>query len=205
MHLPGSSLGTSLPQPVKQRWPQDSIRRAVCAMLPEGACEGVKFPFIEDLVNTEPFTEFPKFVELRSGDADAPLGPTVLGHIGRGQRAAVEGVQRGAFFHGEAVPQLIPLGPKADAHFDTAVRDIPERGLPFDRVPLFDYDLMFAVSSSVRLHGSLEVQRSFASGAMEALSARLQPLSGHLRRLQRGHVASISRRVHIALIAALWS
>ena len=78
-------------------------------------------PVLDDIVNCPPFTTFPEFLERQQLDADGHLGPTIMTSSTRGQRHLAEGNQRGSSFARDAVPQVIPLGLTADAHFAAAL------------------------------------------------------------------------------------
>lgn len=63
-----------------------------------------------------------------------------------------------------------------------------------------EIDLQSAASWTVS-HGDLADARSSCYKAVVALADRLQPLSQHLRRQQRGAVAKVAAKIHIAFLA----
>ena len=105
---------------VHQRWPQWGLDATVRGLFPKEWTQGVRMPVLDDIVNCAPFTTFPEFLERQQLDADGPLGPTIMTSYTRGRRHLAEGNQKGSFFATSAVPQVIPLGLTADAHFAAA-------------------------------------------------------------------------------------
>ena len=106
-------------------------------------------PVLDDLVNCAPFSTFPDFLEDREMDADGPLGPTIMTSYTRGQRRLAEGDQKGFFFAAGAMPQVIPLGLTADAHF-AAVAEYARQGrFPMNDGLAVEIDLQCAAAWTV--------------------------------------------------------
>ena len=105
---------------VHQRWPQWGLDAAIRGLFPDEWTRGARMPALDDYVNSAPSNTFPDLLEGQDLDADGPLGPTIMTSYTRGQRRLAEGDQRGSFFATDTVPQVIPLGLTADAHFAAA-------------------------------------------------------------------------------------
>ena len=189
------------PGEVQQRWPQWALDAAIRGLLPKEWTQGVPMPVLGDIVNCPPFTTFPEFLVRQQLDADGHLGPTIMSSYTRGQRHLAEGNQRGFFFAKDAVPLVIPLGLTADAHFAAASRYAQQGGFPMNDGLAVEIDLQSAASWTVSQMGGLSDARTSCYKAVVALADRLQPLSQHLRRQQRGAVAKVAARIHIAFLA----
>ena len=111
----------------------------------------------------------------------------------RGKRRLAEGDQKGSFFAADAVPQVIPLGLTADAHFAAASES--HFGLAAE------IDLQCAATWTVARMTDLADARTSCYKAVVALAHRLQPLSKHLRKQQKDVVAKVAAKMHVAFLA----
>ena len=78
-----------------------------------------------------------------------PLGPTIMTSYTRGQRRLAEGDQRGSFFAADTVPQVIPLGLTADAHFAAAAEYARQGRFPMNDGLAVEIDLQCAAAWTV--------------------------------------------------------
>ena len=186
---------------VHQRWPQWGLDAAIRGLFPTEWTQGIPMPVLDAIVNSPPFTTFPEFLERQQLDADGHPGPTIMTNYTRGQRHLAEGNQRGSFFALDAVPQVVPFGLSADEHFAAASRYAQQGGFPMADGLAVEIDLQSAASWTVSRMGDLADARSTCYKAVVALADRLQPLSQHLRRQQRGSVAKVAANIHVAFLA----
>ena len=186
---------------VHQRWPQWGLDAAIRSLFPKEWTQGMPMPVLDDLVNSAPFTTFPEFLEDQDLEADAPLGPTIMTSYTRGQRHLAEGNQRGSFFAADAVPQIIPLGLTADAHFAASAAYADQGSFPMDEGLAVEIDLQCAASWTVSRMDDIADARTSCYKAVVALAERLQPLSQHLRRQQKGAIAKVAGGMHVAFLA----
>ena len=118
-----------------------------------------------------------------------------------GQRRLAEGDQRGPFFAADAVAQVVPLGLSADKHFSAVSAYAQQGRFPMNGGLAVESDLRCAADWTVANMANLAAARAECYRAVNALSERLQPLSAHLRKFQRGSVAQVAGNMHIAFRA----
>ena len=186
---------------VHQRWPQWGLDAAIRSLFPKEWTQGVRMPVLDDIVNCAPFTTFPEFLERQQLDADGSLGPAIMTSYARGQRHLAEGNQKGCFFATDAVPQVIPLGLSADAHFAAASKYAHQGRFPINGGLAVEVDLRSAAAWTVAQMADLADARTSCYRAVVALAERLQPLSQHVRQQQRGAVAKVAAKMHVAFLA----
>ena len=131
----------------------------------------------------------------------ALLGPTIMTSYLRGQRRLAEGDQRRSFFAADAVAQVVPLGLCADERFNAVSAYAQQGKFPMNEGRAVESDLRCAADWTVANMANLAAARTACYRAVNALSARLQPLSAHLRKFQRGSVAQVAGNMHIAFLA----
>ena len=90
----------------------------------------------------------------------------------RGQRRLAEGDQRGSFFAADTVPQVIPLGLTADAHFAAAAKYARQAKSSMNDGLA---DLQCAAAWTVARMADLADARTTCYKAVVALAERLQP------------------------------
>ena len=59
------------------RWPQETLNAAIKRLFPTHWLQGVQMPFIEDVVNSEPFTTYAGYLEQRGIFGSSPQGLTM--------------------------------------------------------------------------------------------------------------------------------
>jgi len=195
-----ASVG-SVPQCVSLRFTQWAVDRAVRKLFPPEYLAGFQMPCLEDLINTEPFTTFPEFLDNLDLDADRALGPCHFKDTRKGTRAAAANDQRTHFFTKGHYSQLVPLGLEPDDHFLEAMKLADTEQFPMDSEPITPADLKCAVLQSVVNLKSLPDARYKWYCAVKELAARSQPLSVHLRQFQVGPAAKVASKINIGLIA----
>ena len=158
-------------------------------------------PNLEDLVNAAPFICHAEYLQGIEQEPDGPLGPTIMTSYTRGQRRLAEGDQRGSFFAADAVGQVVPLGLTADAHFCAASKYAQQGRFPMNEGFAVESDLRCAADWAVARMANLVDARTACYKAANALSERLQPLTVHFRKFQRGSVAQVAGNVHVAFLA----
>ena len=186
---------------VQQRWPQYGLDRAIRSLFPQEWTEGIAMPNLEDLVNTAPFTCYAEYLQGIEQEPDGPLGPTLITSYTRGQRRLAEGDQRGSFFAADAVGQVVPLGLNADEHFCAASKYAQQGRFPMNEGLAVESDLRCAADWTVARMANLADARTTCYKAVKALSERLQPLTAHLRKFQKGSVALVAGNMHVAFLA----
>ena len=154
-------------------------------------------------MNGAPFTTFPEYFQRNGQELDGFLGPTTMTTCSRGQRRLAEGDQRGSFFAADAVAQVVPLGLSADGHFSAVSAYAQQGKFPMNEGLAVESDLRCAADWTVANMANLAAARTACYRAVNALSERLQPLSAHLRKFQRGAVAQVAGNMHTFLAVAV--
>ena len=185
---------------MRQHWPQHGLDKAIRSLFPPEWTRGIATPNL-DLVNGAPFTCFPEYFQKNEQELDGPLGPSIMTSYTRGQRRLAEGDQRGSFFAADAVGQVVPLGLCTDDHFCAASAYAKEGRFPMNEGLTVESDLRCAADWTVARMANLAAARATCYKAVNALSERLQPLSAHFRKFQRGSVAQVAGNMHIAFLA----
>ncbi|CAE7417046.1 unnamed protein product [Symbiodinium sp. CCMP2592] len=167
---------------------RESVITAFRSLFPSSAFRGFVFPFIEDLVNSPPFTLF-------SAGTRASLG----WRVGLMQRTA-EGQQAGALSGSTALPPLLPFGLSPDEHFRQALArgDDP---LPTEHPPVLDQDLHFAGAMTVGSLGRLRELRRECVGPLRELKRRWSHVGDHLRKLQTPAVRKVTAQRDLGLLS----
>jgi len=191
----------SIPQSVNVRFTQWAVDRAVRKLFPPHYLADFKFPCLEDLVNAEPFTTFPEFLDSMDLDADRALGPCHFKDVRKGTRAAAANDQRSHFFSKGHYSQLIPLGLDPEEHFAEAVQLAQREQFPMDCEPIVPADLKCAVKATVSNIKDLPNARYKWYLAVKELAARAQPLAAHLRTFQTGPAAKVAAKINIGMLA----
>jgi hypothetical protein len=161
---------------------------------------GVQFPCIEDLVNKEPFTTFLEYLGDSEMDPGTSTGPECMGQVRKGYRWAAAGEQRGNFFSGEPVNQLVPLNLGPTEHFEYACTLGEAEPFPMDQGVVIQRDLRFAVHQMAKHRLDLKAKREEWFHAFKELSSRLEEVSKHIRKFTTGTIATLTCKLHFALI-----
>ena len=192
----------SLPPEVPVTWAQSTLDAQIRQLFPyEWLCD-FRMPYLDDLVNSAPFSTFAEWLNTQGYDASYLPG-AVAGCGTPGQQACTLGRQGGAMTSKRAAQPLFEPGLSADAHFAAALR-YGQRGLlPTEEKAVAPLDLRLAVKMTVANAGRLKDCRRSSAGAIRELSRRCQGLTAALRARQPETVRAVAGRVHVGLIAVL--
>ena len=193
--------GSLYDMPQHLRFPQHAIHKAVFSLFPAEWVQNLKFPCVEDLVNSAPFTSFQEYLERCGLDGQTDTGPMWASELPKGPKWAATGDQKGAFFSKEAVEQLVPLGLDFEQHFMEAQECWKGKPFPMDSPPVIDWDLRFAANEMASNLGKLREKRCCWYGAVKELSKRMEPLSEQLKKSQSGPAKRVAFGVHVAFMA----
>ncbi len=199
MFLPGK---VRIPCEVQQRWPKAAFAEAMRALMPVAA-RSFAIPFVEDLINGNPFTCFAAWLESVGVDSTAEQPPTRAGDQTRSLIRLSEGRKDGPFTSKMAAQQSVSFGLTKERHLKEAVDAADRSGLPLDRYEFLERDLRFAAVRTVVCRESIRKHREAAVRASEALVERLGPLSSQLRGLQPPTVRAVAGAMDLGLLAAL--
>ncbi len=119
----------SIPQRVRQPWPQLSFARAVQSLLPICAREE-HVPFVEDIINCPPFTTYAEWLEAHGNDSGLEQPPTWAGPRSRDLLRSSEGRQDGPFTSKLAGHQCVGFALERSAHFKEARATADSFGVP---------------------------------------------------------------------------
>ena len=142
------------------RWPQWSLVQAIKGLFPEEWTKEWEPPMLEDLVNAEPFTIYPEYLEEMGLDADREQPPTCVSSISKGWRAAAEQCQKGNFFSKGAVHQVVSLGLEDTDHFQSALDAAANKPFPLNTGHIRQDDLSCAARYMVRNRKDLPAART---------------------------------------------
>ena len=113
---------------------------------PEEWLAGVAIPFLQDILNSPPFTEFVAWAELK--EVCLPLGST-QGNVARGRVEATLGRQAGVLNSKHALPAVIGYRHGEREHFAQCIKFSKAVWLPFDEDTRAPTDLRFAAFATV--------------------------------------------------------
>ena len=184
-----------------QIYPQEHIATALQSMLPT-EWSGLKVPFLEDLLNQEPFTMFEEY-HREQGTAASVYPPQ---HFDSAQRAAVDaalGIQWGALGSKRSVGPLIQKQGGARRHLREAL-DIARHFHDPSNAPIpAEEDLRYAAIVTVNKGEWLRKFRCDSAKRLRAVAQPCSSLNRHFLGMQHPAVASISGSVNIVFIAIL--
>ncbi len=196
-------LGTQgIPARPRVSWPQESLAAAVRALLPRRVAD-LRVPFIEDIVNSPPFTLFEEWLESDYGEAELEQPPMWCGRGGRSMLRLTEGRQDGAFGSKMAAPPVVEFGLQKERHLARACEYVQTFGFPLDSMELIDSDLRFAAEWTVAHRGDLRAHRKSVVRAVKHLAERLAPLTSQLRAAQPPTVRAVAGTMDLGLLAVL--
>ena len=164
--------------------------------------EGFKFPFIEDLVNTDVFLDYFGWRHASGLEWDRPLGPLESSRSSRMRQRMSEGRQSGAMSHKAALPPVLSYGLTMDKHFGMA-QELLDRLTPTEECPLLDEDLRFAASCLAHTKTLLKAFRIKAIGILRELKCRWQGVTLHLRGFQTGPIQKVTAMRDVGLVGLL--
>ncbi|CAE7251852.1 unnamed protein product [Symbiodinium sp. CCMP2592] len=178
----------------------ESVITAFRSLFPSSAFRGFVFPFIEDLVNSPPFTLFPQWLREQGLRWDGALGPSLSDPACRLMQRTAEGQQAGALSGRAALPPLLPSGLSPDEHFRQALArgDDP---LYTEHPPVLDQDLHFAAAMTVGSLGRLRELRRECVGPLRELKRRWSHVGDHLRKLQTPAVRKVTAQRDLGLLS----
>ncbi len=197
--LIGAVVTDTIPPTPNMAFPQVSVAAAFRKLYSAEWVEGLRIPFIDDLINSSPFTDFEEWRCDMGYPVDGPWGPALVQGGARYATRAALGEQQGAVNHKAALPPLLSYGLAKDAHFREALR-AGSRPTPLEAPAMVDDDLRFAAAYIVKYRDSLKRRRSEALRAIAALQYRWQPVTAHLRRFAPSGVASVIRKRDVGLL-----
>ncbi len=125
------------------RWPQEALERVFSELYLQEIFAGFRFPFIEDLVNSFPFTAYHEWREERDLPSGIALPPAAVAKAVMRTARSGSGIQQGAFSHRAALPPLVSFGLSAGQHFLEA-REAAAAPTPLEVPSARDPDLGFA-------------------------------------------------------------
>ena len=198
-----AALILAWPLSVSLWYTQEHIARTVRKMFPEEWSHGVSFPFIEDLINYEPFNSWAIWRHGEQLPWEASVTPAWVAKECKAQHSCFLGWQRGAKESKLAVTRLIPSELSMDGHFDAALGIAAKGGIPFMHNTAFDDDLRCSADWTIRWRSQLRKKRQSCSKAFCELSDRLMKFSKALKRHQSMSVRSVASEVHVGLIAVV--
>ena len=192
--------GWALPAAVPLHFSQETVVRAFRKLLPEHVDAAMpKFPMLEDLINSPPFSSYADWRYEMQLDMTGPWGPAdTSGKLRFGVRVA-DGAQQGALAHKAALPQLVSFGLSPDEHFHASMR-VASSPLPTEQEPMMDDDLHYAAHATSRNRGALRRLRDHFVGSIKELSRRLQGVTTYLRRTLHQQVKPVLAKRHVALV-----
>ena len=82
--------------PVPVRFPQEAFCKAIRKLFPQEWTADWRPPIVEDILNSEPFTIFPQWLDDNDQDSASPLPPAALSTVAKSLRAVTEQNQRGS-------------------------------------------------------------------------------------------------------------
>ena len=184
------------------KWSQEGVILAFRKLFPAAWFEGFQFPFIEDLINTSPFVDYPKWRESVGLPWDGETNPVMAPSSIRQAQRTAEGQQAGALSHRAALPPLLPFGLDVDEHFrlSLARAQLP---LPTEALPVLDEDLRFAAWAVAKHRGSLRTMRQAAMGAMAELKSRWARVTEVLKSHQAVPIAQVTASRDLGLVSLL--
>ena len=170
---------------------QESIVLAFRRLFPSDWLGNFKFPFIQDLVNTEPFTSYIHWRQSRGLEWDGCLGPHNVDRQARLRQRHAGGQQAGALAQKAALPPLLSFGLEADHHFQQSLL-LGSRPIPTERAPIMDDDLWFAAQLHVHPPDTLIAWRKRSIGALKELKQRWQSVTEKLRTFQTPSIRRVT-------------
>ena len=132
----------------KLRWPQEAVIRAFVGYYLEGYFTGFTFPFIEDLVNAPPFTDYLDWKSSRGEVLGSQQPPQWVDRITTRKARGGQGIQLGAFSQSAARPPVVSFGLSADEHF-SAARSAAAAALPSEIPRSADPELTMATAMAL--------------------------------------------------------
>ena len=192
--------GLQIPGSVAYRVSQSSIVSAAQSLIQGRSRLSLRWPYIEDLVNSPHFTAFGDWLRERGLPDAGVLGPRALGSACVMAQRASAADQGAAANKRHALPPVVPYGQTADGHFARAL-DVQLHGCPLDWEAVVDHDVQFAAASMATDLARLRRTRADAMELLKELARRLSPVSQRLHAVQHPDVRSVNPHVHLALFA----
>ena len=182
--------------------PQESIVAAFRSLYPYEVFDGFKFPMIEDLVNTAPFTAYMEWRESKDLEWSLPLGPALVTQRDMRWARSSLGEQQGALSQKAAMPQLISFQQSPDDHFREAIR-VGGSPTPTELMPAVDADLEFAAHVMCTRRGDLRNHRNGVLASIRELKHRWRTVTDNIRRNQHEAVRQVTHTRDVGLVALL--
>ncbi|CAE7449963.1 unnamed protein product, partial [Symbiodinium microadriaticum] len=198
--LLAAMAGLQIPGSVAYPISQSSIVSAAQSLVQGSSRLSLRWPYIEDLVNSPHFTAFGDWLRERGLPDAGVLGPRALGSACVMAQRASAADQGAVASKRHALPPVVPYGQTADSHFRCAL-DVQLHGCPLDWEAVVDHDVQFAAASMATDLARLRRIRADAMALLKELAVRLWPVSQQLHAVQHPDVHSVNPRVHLALFA----
>eukprot|EP00971_Amphidinium_carterae_P030486 599688-Amphidinium_carterae.1 len=177
-----SQCAHAIPESVPLLFPQDAINRYLAKAFPAEWVDGIRYPCIEDLVNTSPFIDFAQWLKQRPHQIATNAAQSHM--AGVGWQASALGSQAGAMSSHRALPALIAWGLEPNEHFRSASELATTGILPFDASVSVATDLRFAAIKTLERRRDARTTLHCFSGALKELSRRCHPLTTQLLKHQ---------------------
>ena len=187
---------------VPQMFSQAAAMAAIRGQFPMLSFQDVKWPLLEDIINSAPFQSFRMWLSENGQVADGPIGSSMLNRTGTVVFRAGMAEQAGAGARKTAAPPVVPFNLAPDEHFAASLR-VQADGGPLDFPAPVDLDIAFAAQGMVQEFSSLTAARQFAVEQLRALSYRLQEISEYIRSMQVPVLRDVNPSVHFSLVALL--
>ena len=188
---------------IKQWWPQEHIDKVFRKMFPKEWTDGLKFPFIEDLVNAGCFVAWIEWLDRRGIEVREQKPPKHMKAADRGLYEAFMGAQAGAMTSKKAVKAMISAEITKDQHYAEAIRKASLSELPDLEAIDFNEDLSFAAAETVRSRKDLRSRRQRDARALSELASRMRQADQHLKKFQPPEIAGVAGKVAVAFIAVV--
>ena len=182
--------GGTLPVAVSVTHSQETFNQYVYKVVPGECTPGLRVPFVEDLLNSNPCRLWADFKQ--SGDALDFSAPRVTASLG---------IQPGVLNSKRALEPLMCTGLGKDQVFRWGREHCAMAQLPFDDTPCTQ-DMMFAAHWTVQSQGRARDLRSTFEGVLSELARRLEPLHDHLKRSAVAHREKLLD-IHVAFVVCI--
>eukprot|EP00435_Cladocopium_sp_Y103_P033844 s1798_g8.t1 len=187
---------------VPQMFSQHAAMAVIKGQFPSLTFHGVKWPLLEDIMNTWPFQSFRSWLHESGQVADGPIGAHMLNRSGVAVFRAGMAEQAGAGARKTAAAPVVPFNLSPEEHFAAALH-VQGVGCPLDFPSPVDLDIHFAAQGMVQGFGTLTEDRNFAMQLFVVLGERLQGVTEYIRSMQQPELRAVNPDVHLSLIALL--
>ena len=169
---------------------QEAFNQYVYKVIPGECTPGLRVPFVEDLLNSNPCRMWAEFQQDNSTTTFS------ASHV-----TASLGIQPGILSSKRALAPLLQVGLGKNQAFTWAREHCAKAHLPFDDTPCTQ-DMLFAAEWTARTRGKARDMRSVFAGVLSELARRLEPLHSHLKQCAVAHRGKLLD-IHVGFVLCI--